>query len=258
MADFLRDSSAKTGFPTFRPVKCFSALLAAAIVLSGSIATADDLQLSLPRARTGKEITLPSSRDDTPLTEAQPAGSYLLEGFRSARFGMTPGEVAKAIGEDFGLTEKQITATRLPDSGAPLMMIRTEDLVPDTGTVVIAYGFARDSSKLARITLIWGAPAVPDIKTSRLLRAAGALQRHFLLQGYSEDDRIVNGVMEDGGLIAFRAQDKKGRGTLLRLDLPMPVEQALESPEATGGTLKLSYMYAPDTPWHFPVEQGSF
>jgi len=216
-----------------------------------------DMVAQKPASQPGTSA-VSTQNDNDILTEQQPAGSYRLDGFRSAHFGMTPQAVLAAITTDLGIEAEKVVKTQTPQNKSPVLITRTKDLIPGSGEVVIAYGFAVETPKLNRVTLIWGAPVEPALKTQHLLHIASALQRHFILQGYEEEERVVNGVMPDGSFIAFRGKDQQGRGTLLQLILPGTIEDARDTPDMVGGTLKLSYLLNPDNPSAFSLPEGSF
>ena len=189
--------------------------------------------------------------------EAAKAAS--VEGFRSARFGMTEAEVRKALRKDFQIKDSEIVRSENAVEKTTALQITVNDLLPDSGPANIGYVFGYRSRHLIQVNVVWGA-LEPKPTTENLTATASILRGYFLGQGFAPDRVITKAQLDDGSVIEFRGIDDKGRMALLvfsnigqdsgAANEGAPAQQAL--------SLRLSYILDADKPDVFKVQKGAF
>jgi hypothetical protein len=86
-----------------------------------------------------------------------PAKTVLVDGFRSAKFGMTETDTLKAIKTDFALANNAITQTSNTVEGTHLMKITVKNLLPNSGQAIVTYSFGYKTDRLDEIDVTWDA-----------------------------------------------------------------------------------------------------
>ena len=189
---------------------------------------------------------------------------YDVEGFRSAKFGMTEPEVRKAIQVDFNIKESSIAKETNPVERTTILTITARDVLPEIGTVKIHYILGYTHKKLIQVELTWGA-GVSDTapNATNVLAAAQLLGAYFLGQSFKPENRILNAQLSDGTNLLFRATDEKGRMVALVYGLvPQPrtpgdtKDPKAQAPQIPFG--RLSYIEDPKNPDVFRIKPGQF
>src|SRR5580693_1386206 len=90
-----------------------------------------------------------------PSDQAPVAPPVVIDGFRSAHFGMTEAEVRKAIETDFKLTGSAVRPGDNPVERTHLLSVTVPDLVPDSGKAVIDYVLGYKSHSLIEVNVTW-------------------------------------------------------------------------------------------------------
>ncbi|MBN9306599.1 MAG: hypothetical protein BGO82_13330 [Devosia sp. 67-54] len=190
-------------------------------------------------------------------TEAPPAKSdFVLEGFRSAKFGMTQDKVRAAIKADFGLSGDAVVAGTNAAERTQLLTIVVPDLLPDGGKAQVSYVFGYSSKTLIQVGVSWNASIDPKVDAAKLYANSDVLVAYFTAQGYLPAT-IRTGVVLDNGILLFRGEDKDGHAAIVLLQ-----------GDFTGGgdtqkVLKptsLALLYAADSkePDIFKLDPGAF
>ncbi len=189
--------------------------------------------------------------------EAAKAAS--VEGFRSARFGMTEAQVRKALRKDFGVKDSEITGSENAVEKTTALQITVNDLLPDSGPANVGYVFGYRSKRLIQVNVVWGV-VEPKPTTENLTATASILRGYFLGQGFAPDKVITKAQLDDGSVIEFRGIDDKGRmALLLFINIPQESGAADEgTPAQQRLSLKLSYLLDPDSPDVFKIQKGAF
>jgi hypothetical protein len=142
--------------------------------------------------------------------------NFQLDGFRSAKFGMTPDKVKAAIKADFGLSGDAVVAGVNDAERTQLLTITVPDLLPDGGKAQVSYVFGYSSKTLIQVGISWSAAIDPSVDAAKLYANSDVLVAHFSAQGYMPAT-IRTGVVLDNGILLFRGEDKDGHATILLL-----------------------------------------
>ncbi len=143
-----------------------------------------------------------------------------IDGFRSAKFGMTAGEVKAAIENDFGVGDDDIATLENPVEKTTVVAVRVEDLIPDTGPARVYYILGYKTEKLIQVNVVWQPQEPGRADAQRLVGAARILQDHFTGKPFPEDNVVANVPVEGRRILVFRGADAQGRTALVVLNLP--------------------------------------
>ena len=201
-----------------------------------------------------------------PATPAAPAASPAapnvvtssadVQGFRSARFGMSENDVRAAIARDFGLKGDAVRADVNKTEQTHILSVKVPEVLPGGGTADVSYVFGFKSKTLIQVGLSWS-KAIDDKTTpEQLFSNATMLRTHFMSAGY-KPDTVATNMPINGGLLMFRGSDANDRTTLLILQGTMAQgenEQRVLTP--TG--LLLFYIADAKTPDVYRLPPGSF
>lgn len=188
---------------------------------------------------------------------AQPAKQVKVEGFRNARFGMTEAQVRDAIGKDFKLSGDAIQKVEDPTERTSALIIKVNDLLPDSGPAVVAYLLGYKSRKLFRVNVIWGQEIGSPTKPEQIVGAANSLRNFLLSQGYRQEGLILNQPLDSDNILVFQGTDGQSRLTELILGiLKKPPAKPDAQPEVSGASLRLSYVEKPAEPDIYRVPGG--
>ncbi|MES1991434.1 MAG: hypothetical protein V4441_10860 [Pseudomonadota bacterium] len=203
-------------------------------------------------------------------TQSAAPSRAVIDGFRSAHFGMNEGAVRAAIATDFSakigpaadaikVIENKVERTRI-------LVVRVPDLFPDAGMTEIGYVLGYKTKALMQINLLWGTPLSPGVTSEQLAVIATNLQRYFVGQGFAARDVKANIKIAKGAMLVFQGYDVNGR--LVQL---VRRAEAMTSPSATPApadgakpetryrqTLQLSYIGDPKAPDTFQIGKGAF
>ena len=147
---------------------------------------------------------------------AAPAAAAEVEGFRSARFGMNEAQVRQAIARDFKLTGKKVTEGRNLAEKTTILVIRVQDLLPNSGLSQVTYTLGYKTKGLIQVDVLFGQPLEKTVKAKELWANAVILQRTLAQKGFDKDQMVVNKPTARPGLILlFRGVDKAGRTVAL-------------------------------------------
>ncbi|MCI0431593.1 MAG: hypothetical protein L0210_13770 [Rhodospirillales bacterium] len=187
---------------------------------------------------------------------AQDAPAALVEGFRSAKFGVDEKAVRAAIKADFGLEGKAVVEEVNPIEKTTALIASVNPLEPG-GKAQIAYILGHKSKRLIQVNVVWGAPADPKKNAEDLSATAVLLRNYFAQQAFAPDRRQQDQRLPDGSLLFFQGSDAEGRQVSLHLfGVQLPVKEG-EKPKAAF-SLRLSYVVNPGSPDVFQLKPGAF
>jgi len=197
-------------------------------------------------------------------TPGAPAKPHEVDGFRSAKFGMTEAEVRKAIQTDFSLKDTAIGRDTNAIERTTILSVTVKDVVPEAGDVRLFYILGYNKKRLFQIVLNWGAGVGETAANStHVLAAAQLLLNYFLAEQFKPEGRIVNAQLSDGSTLLFSGQDEKGRTVQLQYGtVPAPLKEG-EKPDSNNPPPRipfgrLLYVEDPKNPDVFRIKPGQF
>ena len=179
----------------------------------------------------------------------------VVNGFRSAQFGMKEKDVIKAIKNDFGIGKKQVSRKVHPNEKTVTLGIKVKKLLPESGTAKVFNILGYKSKRLIHINVIWGKPVTKNPNTESVVATANQLRNHFAQKKYQKEGFALNAQLGEGIILVFQGKDKKGRAARLLLSNPKA-----EKDKKTGKNiaLTLSYIEKPQDPDVFRIKDGDF
>jgi hypothetical protein len=144
------------------------------------------------------------------------AATAQVDGFRSAKFGMTEPEVKAAIAKDYNI--KGAAVHEQPNAGerTKVLLVKVPDLLPGGGTAEISYVFGYQSRKLIQVSVSWSKSTDDKMTPEQLFSNSSVLRAHFMSEGFKPDS-IATNMPISGGLLMFRGSDTKDRTTMMIL-----------------------------------------
>jgi hypothetical protein len=184
----------------------------------------------------------------------------VIDGFRSAKFGMDEKKVTRAIGKDFKISRSKIKRSVHPSQKTINLNINVPKLFAAGGDVRIVYIFGHRSKKLTQINVLWGSGVSKDVKSSDIVDAANLLRKHFIKKKYKDEGLAVNARIDDTQIIVFRGSDKKGRMAVLVLNTSKAKEEESKETLTDKASLALSYISDPTNPdvRTITIKEGDF
>jgi hypothetical protein len=172
----------------------------------------------------------------------------VIDGFRSAKFGMDEKQVLRAIAKDFKISKSKVQRKIHPKAKTTILILHHPKLMEIGGPADIAYILGYRSNKLTQINIVWGGGAEKNVAPKTVVDAANFLRIHLIKKQYKKEGFVTNGRMDDVTTLVFRGKDKKNRMALLILTTPKINKDEITKKAAQKYTLKLSYILKPDAP----------
>ena len=194
--------------------------------------------------------------DTTPAPAAADQGPS-INGFRSARFGMTQAQVRGAIETGFGLPASAITSSVNPLQHTAVLTVQVPDLVPGGGIASVSYVFGYQSRRLIEVSALWSKAIDPKITPTMLYQNGESLQQYFASEGFPAQ-RSTGNVATPQGVLLFRATDPTGNAVLLILSGTMSKDPKTGNSILAPAALNLAYAMDPQHPDVFQLAKGSF
>lgn len=192
---------------------------------------------------------------------ATPAEQAHIEGFRSAKWGMTEAQVKAAIKSDFNIGEDKIKRSENLAEKTGVLTVTVPDLLEGAGHAQVSYIFGYTSKKLIQVNALWGTAVDPQATPEKIVAAADQLRLLFLDSGYDPRTLSTNARMPDGSILVFQGQDSDKHTTLLRLatgTANQPASGGKAAKQVEVVALSLSYILDAHTPDIYRVKKGSF
>ena len=179
----------------------------------------------------------------------------VVNGFRSANFGMKERDVLKAIKKDFGIGKNQVSRKTHPNEKTVTLGIQVDKLLPESGPAKVFYIMGYKSKRLIHINVIWGKPITKKPNAEAIVATANQLRNHFAQKKYQKEGFALNAPLGEGVILVFQGKDRKGRAAKI----------LLVNPKVKGDTkvgeniaLTLSYIEKPMDPDVFRIKEGEF
>ena len=179
----------------------------------------------------------------------------VMNGFRSAHFGMKEKGVIKAINSDFSVDKKKISRVVHPIEKTITLGISVSKLIPDSGPSKVFYILGYKSKRLIQINVVWGKPANKKPNAEAVVATANQLRNHFVQKKFQKEGFAVNSQLSEDVILIFQGKDRKGRAAKLVLSNPKS-----ENEKTSGENIKLtlSYIEKPENPDVFRIKDGDF
>jgi hypothetical protein len=195
-------------------------------------------------------------------TEPAPAEKARVDGFRSAKWGMTEAQVKDAIRKDFGIAADKIQSEDNLSERTAALTVSVPDLLEGAGAARVSYIFGYASKKLIQVNLLWGGAVDLQAPPDKIVAAANELRQLFVDAGYQPDTIVANAKLPDGSILVFKGQDADKRTTIMRLaagTFTPPANPGAEPPKPVPTTaLSLSYILDAANPDIYRLKKGSF
>jgi hypothetical protein len=179
-----------------------------------------------------------------------------VDGFRSAKFGMTDVDVRAAIAKDFNLKGDAIREQPNPAERTMVLVVKVPDLLPGGGTAEVSYVFGYESKKLIQTSISWSKATDDKMTPEQLFSNSSVLRSHFLSEGF-KPDTIATNMPINNGILMFRGSDAKDHTAMLILQGTMDQgqnNQRILTPTA----LLLFYVADAKAPDIYRLPPGSF
>jgi len=186
----------------------------------------------------------------TPTREAR------VDGFRSARFGMTEDEVRAAAVADFAIDPDALMDGINTVERTRVLTALVPDVLPEGGTAQLSYIFGYRSKTLIQVGLLWNAGTDPDLTPDTIAANGDVLQAHFLNAGHAAETVSVDTIL-DGGILLYSGADAEGRTVILLLQGRFADDVPGRLP-LTATSLTLLYAEDPENPDIFRIGDGEF
>jgi hypothetical protein len=144
----------------------------------------------------------------------------VIDGFRSAKFGMNEKQVLRAITKDFKIPSNKVKRHTNVIEGTKALIVLTPNLLNNGETADIVYILGYKSKKLVTINITWGKGVTDNFDPEKILATANLLRNHFTKRRYKREGFVVNAKFNDEAVIFFRGRDKKDRTIVLQLKTP--------------------------------------
>jgi len=177
-----------------------------------------------------------------------------IDGFRSAKFGVSESEVFKAINKDFRIKKKNVSRVVNSNEKTITLGINAKDLLTGSGSSKVFYILGYKSRKLIHVNIVWGRPVDKKPNAGEIVSTANQLRNYFAQKRYQKNGFALNAKLGEGIILVFQGKDKKGRAARLLLSNP----KNKDSKAGTNITLTLSYIEKPENPDVFKIKEGDF
>ena len=179
----------------------------------------------------------------------------VVNGFRSANFGMKERDVLKAIKKDFGIGKKQDSRKTHPNEKTVTLGIQVDKLLPESGPAKVFYIMGYKSKRLIHVNVIWGKPVTKKPNAEAIVATANQLRNHFAQKKYQKEGFALNAPLGEGVILVFEGKDRKGRAAKILLVNPKAEGDAKVGENIA---LTLSYIEKPMDPDVFRIKEGDF
>ena len=200
----------------------------------------------------------PADKDQsTDKTEKNTKPWANIDGFRSAKFGMTMNAVKKAIFKDFSIPKEKIKTINHPIELTKSLGITVENLVPESRKSRVVYVFGFESKQLTQVNILTGHPMDTNATPEEIINSGNLLGKHFFKKRYQKKSLRTHVKLSDGSILIFRGKDQEGHMVTLSVSISQPVNETPNEPKIR---LNLSYIEKPGRPdiYNYKLKDGDF
>lgn len=185
------------------------------LILATTLALASVACTTPALAQTGQVKLSLTGQPSGVVSDGRP---YHVDGYRNARFGMTPEQVSAVIAADFPAAAAAMKQGIHALSGLYAIVIVVPALAPGPGPATVTYVFGADSKRLIAVNTYWIVPGVATAGEQAQLSAAATALTAGLLRHEWPFLKVSRGfVIAPGTLVMFAGEDEKGGGVEVRL-----------------------------------------
>jgi hypothetical protein len=184
--------------------------------------------------------------------------AYHVEGFRSAKFGMSEAEVRKAIASEFKVDDKTISRNINATEQTTILSVTIPNLLTGAGPARVSYIFGHTRRQLIQVNVLWSAPKNDKVVESPLAGPGAALRNYFLGYGFQSEGLIRDVALADGAVLLFQGVDQKNRAVMLMTGEGLVSDAPRRAGTETQWYLRLSYIENPVKPDVFRIKPGTF
>jgi hypothetical protein len=141
----------------------------------------------------------------------------VIDGFRSAKFGMDGKQVLRAIAKDFKISKSKVERKIHPEAKTTALILHLPKLLEIGGPADIVYILGYKSKRLTQVNIDWGAGVTKKFNQQDVFHTAKLLRKHFVKKRYKKEGYLLNSKLKDGTVIVFRGRDKQDRMVFLNL-----------------------------------------
>jgi hypothetical protein len=199
----------------------------------------------------------PKQKSKNPAQKEQAATAKrlaVIDGFRSAKFGMGRAEVTKAIFKDFGIVSGKVTILNHPTENTQSLSVTVDQMLPKSGKSQVVYVFGYRSNKLMQVNIFFGHGVDKSVTSQQVVDVGNTLGNHFFNKRYQKDGLVAHASLNDGSVLIFRGKDQEGRMALLRI---LNTQQRDKNSEVKI-SLNLSYIEKPGQPDTYQLNDEDF
>jgi hypothetical protein len=200
----------------------------------------------------GLAVTAAPAEAQAPAAPAAAPG--MIDGFRTARFGMSEAELRQAIRKDF--PKGRVSLAVQPTEKTTILSLTASDLLPDTGPAQILYVLGYKSKALIQISVFWGSDGKTAASDDMVVATANQLRDYFAGQNLGHVAR--NQKDGDDTILVFRGDDPNGHAVALVLSGAPAAARRDKHPAPPPLRLELSYIADPTHPDIFTIKKGQF
>jgi hypothetical protein len=171
----------------------------------------------------------------------------VIDGFRSAKFGMNEKQVRQAIAKDFKAYESTLNRKLNFAEKTTVLVIHNPKLLEIGGGADIGYIMGFKSKKLIQVSIEWGKGVDENFSPDDMLAISNELRNHFLKKKFKKLE-AVNQKIDDIRILVFRGQDEKGRTIILGLTIPKGKDGETLKDVKKNMSLVLHYILNPENP----------
>lgn len=180
-----------------------------------------------------------------------------VDGFRSAKFGMSEDDVRQAITSDFQVDAGDIHKANNPVDRTTILEVIVKDVLPNGGKSVVDYLFGYKSHRLMSVVITWTGKVDPTVTDTVLRNNGVTLQSYFRNAGYKTETIRMDVLVPTLGDVLFEGRDADGHMTQLVLGGELKQDQSNHFQLKPTG-LVLRYVADPVNPDIFRIAPGQF
>jgi len=141
---------------------------------------------------------------------ATAASMHQVDGFRSARFGMSLQQVRKAIAQDFNAGADAVSEMDNAAEGTRVVLVKLNALEPAPGPAVVSYIFPNATQQLRHVNVVWqSGPAPSEAQRNQYAVAGIQLTRYFRELNWKPEGSVVAVANGPGSILLFAGIDPK-------------------------------------------------